>query len=1191
MARLRKSSNYKGQRIRVRLTQINLAGFKSFVDPTRIPIPGQLVGIVGPNGCGKSNVIDAVRWVLGETSARHLRGETMQDVLFNGSGQRKPVNRASVELVFDNTLGKAAGQWSQYAEISIRRVLQREGDSSYYINNIHVRRRDIADIFLGTGLGARAYAIIEQGMISRVIEAKPEELRIFLEEAAGVSKYRERRRETELRLKDTRENLQRVDDIRQELEKQLEHLQAQAEIASRYHELQRELTTTQGLLWLTKRNEATAARNRHAREVERVTVELESETAKLREAEKRLEALREEHYRSGDAMHAAQGALYESNAEVARIEQQIAHVRENRERIEHQIANLRTQAASTEAQLRTAEGNLEGWHAEMDAAREAGGTTERALAQENEKLPIVEEAFRASNNRRHEVQHALAQAEQALQVEQTKLGHAARVLEQLGQREERLREEQSGLDTPDAAGLERVDAEARALERTLEAQREALAREEDALPQLEQNLRERLERCDIVNQQVTELTARIAALTQLQERIARGAELKDWLAARGLESAPRLWQGISIEPGWEDALESVLRERLNALTLDDIDRAAAWWSTDAPPGKLTLVEMSTPTPTPGAFPPDGTEPLRRFVTCRDVRLEPVLQDWLHQVYVVTDTTAALALHATLPAGAKLVTREGHIYTRHSVSLHAPDSELHGVLSRQREIEVLEARAAGERDVLAAEQAHVTDAERAIEAHRNALTALRQTVTDAQQRHHALQMEALRLSEQAQRLTQRAGQIASELIEIESQKSIESEHRAQADANRGRLEQQTARTRGELDAATELYGRAEAVLSRQREALDQARHAHQEAVYQARSAEEKVRDVEESIRTLTEQSAALASSLAEEQKALAECDEAPWQAQLQDALKLRGEREQALAAARDALSVAETQLKDLEQARFSVEQQLGPLRERVGEIRLKEQEARLTEEQFAQQLVESGADEAALQAMLAKGTRSGAMQAEIARLNEEIRLLGAVNLAALEELQAAQERKAYLDAQSQDLREAMTTLEDAIRRIDRETRERLQTTFDEVNAHFGKMFPALFGGGTAKLVLTGEEILDSGVQVIAQPPGKKNTSIHLLSGGEKALTALALVFSMFQLNPAPFCLLDEVDAPLDDYNTGRFCDLVRRMSEQSQFLFISHNKITMEIANQLLGITMQEPGVSRVVAVDIEEAMKLTEEAA
>jgi chromosome segregation protein len=382
-----------------------------------------------------------------------------------------------------------------------------------------------------------------------------------------------------------------------------------------------------------------------------------------------------------------------------------------------------------------------------------------------------------------------------------------------------------------------------------------------------------------------------------------------------------------------------------------------------------------------------------------------------------------------------------------------------------------------------------------------------------------------------------------------------------------------------------------VLRRQREALDEARHAHQEAAYNARSAEAKMQDVVQSIQALTEQCTGLAATLVTEEESLGECDEQPAQAQLQQALTTRSEREQALAAARDALAGSETQLKEIEQERFAAEQRLGPLRERVNDVRLKEQEARLTEEQYAQQLVESGADEGALQALLAKGARSGAMQAEIARLNEELKALGAVNLAALEELQAAQERKTYLDAQSQDLAEAMQTLEDAIRRIDRETRERLQQTFDQVNGHFSRMFPVLFGGGNAKLVLTGEEILDSGVQVIAQPPGKKNASIHLLSGGEKALTALSLVFSMFQLNPAPFCLLDEVDAPLDDNNTGRFCDLVRRMSEQSQFLFISHNKITMEIANQLLGITMQEPGVSRVVAVDIEEAMKLTEEAA
>jgi chromosome segregation protein len=1174
----------------VRLTQINLAGFKSFVDPTRILTPGQLVGIVGPNGCGKSNIIDAVRWVLGETSAKHLRGETMQDVLFNGSGQRKPVNRASVELIFDNSLGKAAGQWSQYAEIAIKRVLQRDGDSSYYINNIHVRRRDIADIFLGTGLGARAYAIIEQGMISRVIEAKPEELRIFLEEAAGVSKYRERRRETELRLKDTRENLLRVDDIRRELDKQLEHLQGQADVAKRYHELQDELNTTQGLLWLTRRNEAASARARHTREIERLGVELEAETAKLREAEKRLEALRDEHYRAGDSMHSAQGALYESNAEVARLEQQIAHVRENRERIEHQIANLGAQLAGGESQLLAAQGSLDEWRGRSAETEERVSILEAALAEETSKLPVAEEAQRASNTRRDELQRGLSRAEQALHVEQTKLDHAARVLDQLAQREERLSEEQAALPVPDEAALQRLREEAQGLEEALHEQRGQLADKEATLPELEQALRSRVDALDSASQRLNVLEARIDALRQLQDRIARGAEMEGWLAARELDSAPRLWQGMTIEPGWEDALEAVLRERLNGIALEHIERAAEWL-TDQPPGKMTVVDVSAAASAVPSYEMPGVESLQRHITYRDSRIEPVLREWLHQVYVLPDAAAGLALRSQLPVGGMLVTREGHIYTRHSVSFHAPDSELHGVLTRQREIESLEADLVNEREAHSGAQGHVSESEEAIERHKSELAELREIVARTQERYHALELDALRSSEQSQRLTQRGEQIAAELAEITEHKDTETAHREEAAANLTRLQEETAEARAQLELATDLYHRADSVLKLQREALQRAQQTHQEALFESRSAQAKIDEIENSIRLLTDQTTGLSANLAIETESLASCDETPWQSQLQQALATRSEREKLLAEARDAVEGMEARLKDVEQERLTAEQRLGPLRDRTNDVRLKEQEARLTEEQYRQQLAESGADEAVLQGVLEKGTRSGALQNEIGRLNEEIKALGAVNLAALEELQTAQERKTYLDAQSTDLTEAMTTLEDAIRRIDRETRERLQSTFDEVNAHFGRMFPALFGGGNAKLILTGEEILDSGVQVIAQPPGKKNSSIHLLSGGEKALTALSLVFSMFQLNPAPFCLLDEVDAPLDDYNTQRFCELVRKMSDNSQFLFISHNKITMEIANQLLGITMQEPGVSRVVAVDIEEAMKLTEEVA
>jgi chromosome segregation protein len=1177
----------------LRLKQINLAGFKSFVDPVHIPVPGQLVGIVGPNGCGKSNVIDAVRWVLGETSARHLRGETMQDVLFNGSAQRQPVNRASVELLFDNSLGKAAGQWASYAEISIKRVLERDGESTaYYINNVHVRRRDVADIFLGTGLGSRAYAIMEQGMISRVIEAKPEELRIFLEEAAGVSKYRERRRETELRLKDARENLLRVDDIRQELDKQLEHLAAQADVATRYHELQGRLNVTQSLLWLLRRQEAAAQRARHEREIERLGLDLEAETAKLREAERRLEEMRAAHYRASDDAHAAQGAFYEANAEVARLEQDIAHLRENRQRVERELAELCAQLERDGVERAAAEASLAQSRAGRATAAEQAAEREAAVRAESAKLPVAEEAFRATRNRYEEVQRGLAQTEQALQVEYTKHAHEQQLIDQLAQRAERLREEGKSLQPPDAAELARVREEITALDVELKNARAELELKDDELPGLERTLRDRSAVLETATQRLAGLEARAHTLTQLQERLERGAGMEDWLKEQGLAGAPRLWQGIRIEPGWEDALEAVLRERLNGIALAPLDQALRWFG-DAPPGKTTFyVPEQEGAAASGAM--ADCEPLRRYVACPDARLEAVVTDWLHHVYVVTDAPAGLAARAQLPAGAMLVTREGHVFTRHSVSFYAPDSadsELHGVLTRQREIEGLTVTIGTARSELGALRQAARAVENDIELRRAGIDAARSRIEEKQQRHHAMQLEALKLSGESERTIRRAQQVAGELAEIETEAAAAGARRDSAAQLIARLEEELRHAQGQLSLASDLYRRSETVLQLQRDAVQAARDEAQQAAFHQRSCDNKINEIEITIQAISQGSERADATAQARRAELAGYHESPLQERLQAALALRQDREAGLARVRDALEGMETELKALDQSRMESEQKLDPLREKINETRLKEQEARLTEGQFAEQLAQGGAREEELTAMLEKGARPGALAAEIARLGEQIKELGAVNLAALEELATARERKSYLDAQSGDLLEAIATLEDAIRRIDRETRERLQLTFDEVNRHFGQMFPALFGGGQARLLLTGEEILDAGVQVMAQPPGKKNTTIHLLSGGEKALTALSLVFSLFQLNPAPFCLLDEVDAPLDDHNTERFCDLVKKMSRNSQFVFISHNKITMEIAEQLLGITMQEAGVSRVVAVDIEEAMKLSEEAA
>ncbi|HXV12027.1 MAG TPA: chromosome segregation protein SMC [Burkholderiales bacterium] len=1173
----------------MRLKQINLAGFKSFVDPTHIPVPGQLVGIVGPNGCGKSNVIDAVRWVLGETSARHLRGETMQDVLFNGSGQRQPVSRASVELVFDNSLGKAGGQWASYAEISVRRVLNRDADSSYYINNLHVRRRDVADIFLGTGLGSRAYAIIEQGMISRVIEAKPEELRVFLEEAAGVSKYRERRRETELRLRDTRDNLQRVEDIRQELQTQLEHLQAQAEVATRYHERQNALRTTQSLLWLVRRQEASAQRARHAREIERLGLELESEIARLRETESRLETMRAQHYRASDEVQSAQGAFYESNADTARLEQEIAHQRENRNRAERDIAELQGQQERHRGQLSLAQSELARWRESHAQAEQRLAESEQLAQAEADKLPVAEETFRATRQRHDELQRSLALAEQRLEVERTKHAHALQLQEQLAQRAQRLREENESLEPVDDEQQRRLQREESDVDRQLRDAQSTLSAQEAELPVADQAAHEADAALDLENQKLGSLEARLQALVQLQERLSRGTDTESWLASHGLDRAPRLWHGIQIEKGWEDALEAVLRERLNAIAVEQLGETKSWFE-KPPPGRVAVYAPTAGATRPGEAWKDY-QPLRRYVSCSDPRTEAVMGDWLHQVFVVPGAIEGLSAREALPAGAMLVTREGHTFTRQSVSFHAPDTELHGVLSRQREIESLETSLAAVRTDVAAARARAERADRDVEERRQRIDELRQKIGDLQQRHHALQIEAQRLAQTNEHSTERARQIAGELSEVEAQGRNASETSSAAQAQSVQLRAEADALGEQLALASELYHRAEAVLGRQRDALQQARDAVQQTSFVKSTCDSKINEISSSIKAIREESERLSQTLQGRHRELSGYQDGALQDELQKALAVRGEREQVLARARDAQAAMEGELKGLDEERHTHEQKLEPLREKAAEVRLKEQEARLNEEQYTQNLVEAGSNEEELAASLEKGTRPGALQAEIARLQEEIKDLGAVNLAALEELQAARERKEYLDSQSRDLSEAMATLEDAIRRIDRETRERLQTTFDDVNRHFGELFPALFGGGHAHLLLTGEEILDAGVQVIAQPPGKKNTSIHLLSGGEKALTALALVFSLFQLNPAPFCLLDEVDAPLDDNNTARFCDLVKRMSQQSQFLFISHNKITMEVGEQLLGITMQEPGVSRVVAVDIEEAMKLTEEAA
>ena len=1172
----------------MRLTSLKLSGFKSFVDPTNFQVPGQLVGVVGPNGCGKSNIIDAVRWVLGESKASELRGESMQDVIFNGTTSRKPAGRASVELLFDNSLGKAAGQWSSFAEISVKRTLTRDGTSTYYINNQAVRRRDVQDIFLGTGLGPRAYAIIGQGMISRIIEARPEDLRIFLEEAAGVSKYKERRRETENRLQDTRENLQRVEDILRELNANLEKLQSQAEVAQKFHELQSDQVEKQKLLWLLRKNEAKTEQEKFTREIDKAQTELEEQTSRLRHIETELEHMRQAHYAAGDRMHQAQGALYQTNSEIGSLEAQIKFVIESRSRLQTQLNSLSAQRDQWQRQSAQFQDELAQADTDLQMHAERVAVAQQAVQAKQESLPAIEESWRAAQLASTESRSRIMQVQQRIELESAHQRNASNILGSLAQRRERLMQEKNMLAPPDTDQLSALKSQLSEVDTQLNAARDALHTARGRQPQLEQERRNAQEAVNTENSSHAQLEARLNTLRQLQENVQTEGKVAPWLEKHELGKLPRLWQKLSIEPGWENALESVLRERTGALEVSNLDWAKAFFS-DAPPAKLSLFSLSG-TATADEAPAAGLKPLLSLLQMNDPGLRALMQDWLHHVYVADDATTALAERAKLPAGACLVTRQGHLISRLAVRFYAADSEQDGMLARQQEIDNLVRQVRAHQMLADEARQRSVQADASLTQGMQRIETLTREVDELTQTLHSLQIDLLRQSEVQERFSQRSTQIASDLSEIDAQEAEQQQIKVEAENALEELDIELGQVQETHEDGQTIYLEREQVLNQAREALRELELAAQQAEFAQRSHENRIEELKRNISTALEQSAQLFASMEQGQLELESLDDQTAQAGLQSLLERRSEQEVVLANARHELDQLTQRMRGQDEAKLAADRALQPMRDRIVELQLKEQAARLNQEQYAQQLIEAEADEAALSEKLTDDMRASYLQGEVTRLNNAISALGPVNLAALDELAQASERKNFLDAQNADLTEAITTLEDAIQKIDIETRDLLQDTFDKVNHHFGQLFPELFGGGNAKLVMTGEEILDSGVQVMAQPPGKKNATIHLLSGGEKALTATALVFSIFQLNPAPFCLLDEVDAPLDDSNTERFCTMVKRMASQTQFLFISHNKIAMEMAQQLIGVTMQEQGVSRIVAVDMETAASLTTEA-
>lgn len=1167
----------------MRLEKIKLAGFKSFVDPTSVNFPSNLTGVVGPNGCGKSNVIDAIRWVMGEVSAKHLRGESMADVIFNGSSSRKPVGQAGIELLFDNSDGKVGGQYANYNEISVKRTVSRDGTSSYFLNGSRCRRRDIMDLFLGTGLGPRSYAIIEQGMISRLIEAKPEEMRVFMEEAAGISKYKERRRETENRIKHTRENLDRINDLREELDKQIQHLQRQANTAEKYKTLKQDERQARAELLALRRRALDDDAQSQQKAINEKETSYEAAVAELRGIEATLEQQRADHTDSTDEFGRIQGDFYKLGADVARIEQAIQHSKEKRQQLEQDQEGAAL--ALQEAQSTLHEDNqridqLNTSIAEVEPLWQESGVTER---ESSAALARAEEAMQDWQMDWEEYNRTAAEPGKAMQVEDTRIQHLTHQLEQISVRTSRLGEERDGLDV---GSLDREVATIRNELATAEQEMNRHAGDLQTCLQQITSSREDSQRfideLDTARSQLQTQQGRLSSLEALQEAALGKHEegVTDWLADRGLDKALRLAQALEVDSDWQQAVEAVLGFYLQAVGVDDA-RSLSDTLNALEQGSLTLFEQGK-SASNSASATLGT-PLQ----------DKVRSDWpvaslLTGVYAVSSLDEAFALRDRLQAHESLVTRDGTWIGPNWLRVSRASDEQAGVLQREQEIrdtaaqiELLTANVnkLGEQQEKAREQLHAHEAER----------ERLQSLADTAKHQYAEVKSSLGSRETAlEQMQARIADINNELGELHNQQDSYQTELAKA---RDRMHEAEEHAASLAETGEQLTSRRDNLREELDRVRDQARIDHDQAHQYAlkieslrtelNSTRQAMQRIEDQISQLRTRRDDFVRMIEEGVAPLKQLD-----SELEQALSKRQEVEARLASARNKVQEIEHAMQQSGDASGDADRRAQEIRGELEQMRMQYQGISVRLQTLQEQIDETGFALAGLYEGLAEDATVTDWEDKVSKLEGRIQRLGAINLAAIDEYKERSERKEYLDKQMEDLADALKTLEDAIHKIDRETRTRFKETFDKVNAGLKAMFPRLFGGGHAYMEMTDDDLLTAGITIMARPPGKRNGTIHLLSGGEKALTAVALVFSIFELNPAPFCLLDEVDAPLDDANVSRFCELVREMSDRVQFIFITHNKVTMELANQLMGVTMHEPGVSRLVAVDVDEAASM-----
>ena len=1162
------------------LKQIKLAGFKSFVDPTTVTFPSNLCAVVGPNGCGKSNIIDAVRWVMGESSAKNLRGESMTDVIFNGSSSRKPVGQASIELVFDNSDRTLKGEYAGYNEIAIRRKVTRDGQNNYYLNGTKCRRRDIVDIFLGTGLGPRSYAIIEQGMISRLIEAKPEELRVYIEEAAGISKYKERRRDTENRMRRTHENLERLTDIREELERQLVRLERQAKSAEKYAEFKQEERDLKAQLAALRYRLLDDQYKTQQKDILQREVNIESFVTEQVNHETSIEKYRTDHTEYTDKFNEVQGRFYGIGTEIARLEQSIQHIQERNRQLQDDMARVDTERQSIQTHLQTDQNKAESWEIELLEIEPELEQLQAVETDSGDALNEVEEAMQLWQQEWDEFNQIAGDSRRKAEVEQSRIQHLEQVQTRLLERIKRLDEENAAL------GEDEGDDELPVLEETLAELEEKIATVQSQLEELDEkieNLREKVntdeQNLNQTRGQLQTAQARLASLEALQQGAMAGNKKVDaWLSDTALDQKPKLLSQITVESKWQNAVEIVLDNALNAVCVDNLSSVT---------GLLDSLEQGT------VVMLDKNAAVYSSVSALDPLVNYVggsadVNSILAGIYTAPDLAAALSMRDGLSANESVVTPEGLWVGKNWMRVKRVSGAEGSMLARQNEIEslTLVVEETDEKVALMSEQLQqdretlkgleqqreqsrrdANDQNRQFNEQRSKLTTLKMRVEQASKRRQKLQDDKREAKEQMDLEAENLAQSRLVLQEAIDAMTIDNDQKdtllIKRDDVRGLLDNTRQRARQDKDRLHSLAMRHQSIKTQ----LDSIRGSLQRLKEQSVSLESRR---EQLLVTMGE-----GSDPTEEQKL-----------ELEALLEKRIVIEEDLSESRRQKETAEQKLRDVEQARAKVERELQALRDQLTQARIAAQTVQVQRETIAKQLLEDGLELEELLETLAEDASEKPFEEELVSLHNRITRLGPINLAAIDEYKIESERKNYLDAQNGDLQDALETLENAILKIDRETRTRFKETFDAVNTGMQELFPKVFGGGHAYLELTGDDFLDTGVAIMARPPGKRNSTIHLLSGGEKALTAISMVFAIFRLNPAPFCMLDEVDAPLDDANVGRYANLVKEMSDKVQFICITHNKIAMEVAHQLLGVTMHEAGCSRLVAVDVNEAAEL-----